>query len=63
MLKQLLIEGREIDRIVDHWKKTGSNMTTAQLRDAIGEELEMLEYTPTQVERLLPQIVRRVQGK
>ena len=53
----------EIDRLVAHWLPKRESMTTAALRTAISHELEMLEYTPSQVETITPQILDRLTTK
>ncbi len=62
MIKELMESQGEIDRVVDHWKEKGATMSKAALRDAIGMELEHLEYTPAQVAAVLPQIIERIKG-
>lgn len=39
----------ELQRIADHWKEEGQDMSEDELRDAIGNDLEQLEYTPEQI--------------
>ena len=63
MLKQLMETVHEIDRLVDHWKEEGAHLSKSELRDAIGHELEMLEYTPAHVKAILPQIMDRIRGE
>ncbi len=60
MIRELMENIHEIDRLVDHWKEEGQGMSKAQLRSKIGYELEMLEYSPAQVEAVLPQILDRL---
>lgn len=39
----------EITRIADHWREEGADMTDDELRDAIGDELEQIEYSPEEI--------------
>lgn len=39
----------ELQRIADHWQEEGADMEDDQLRDAIGDELEQLEYSPEEI--------------
>ena len=54
-------DANDISRLVAHWKKEGADMEMQDLRDAIGDDLEQLEYSPEQVEKLLPGIIAKVQ--
>ncbi len=63
MIRQLMEANQEIDRLVDHWKELGAKMSKSELRDSIGHELEMLEYSPAHIKAVLPQIIARVQGE
>ena len=53
-------DANDIARLVAHWKKEGADMEMQDLRDAIGDDLEQLEYSPEQIEKLLPGIVAKV---
>jgi len=48
----------EMKRIADHWSNVAGkrDMTDQQLNDAIGNDLEQLEYSPDQVEKMVPAI-------
>lgn len=39
----------ELTRIADHWREEGADMSDDELRDAIGDELEQLEYSPEEI--------------
>ncbi len=39
----------ELSRIADHWREQGADMDDDQLRDAIGDDLEQLEYSPEEI--------------
>jgi len=55
-------EQAEVQRIADHWKKYANKMTDQQLADAIGNDLEQLEYTPEQVDKLVPHAIKLVRA-
>ena len=48
----------DLARIVDHWREEGADMSDDELRDTIGNDLEMLEYSPEEAE---PMIVHAMQ--
>ncbi len=52
----------ETARIVAHWKEHGKGMSDRQLADAIGNDLEQLEYNPSEAAKLIPHIVAQVKG-
>lgn len=52
----------ETARLVAHWKEHGKGMSEAELADAIGNDLEQLEYSPDEIAHLVPQIVSQVIG-
>lgn len=39
----------ELERIADHWREEGADMSDEELRDAIGNDLEQLEYSPEEI--------------
>jgi hypothetical protein len=39
----------ELQRIADHWEEEGSDMEDDDLADAIGDDLEQLEYSPEEI--------------
>ena len=39
----------ELQRIADHWREEGAEMEDDELRDAIGDDLEQLEYSPEEI--------------
>ena len=51
----------ELDRIVAYWVEQG-NITNEALQHGIGTDLEMLEYSPEEVEKELPKLVDRVKA-
>lgn len=51
----------EMKKIANHYKKlNGASMSDDVLRDNIGDELEQLEYSPEEVEKMVPQIVAMI---
>lgn len=48
----------EIERIINHWKGKTKDMSEDQLRDAVGNDLEKLEYSPEEVEQYVPEIMK-----
>ncbi len=43
----------DLNRIVDHWEREGAQMSDDEMRDAIGNDLEMLEYNPDEAEGMI----------
>jgi hypothetical protein len=39
----------ELQRIADHWQEEGADMDDDDLADAIGDDLEQLEYAPEEI--------------
>ena len=52
----------EVARLVAHWKEHGNGMSDVQLADAIGNDLEQLEYAPEEVQKLVPHIISKVKS-
>lgn len=50
----------EMQRIAEYWREHGQDMDEAQVREAIAMDLEQLEYSPQQVEEMVPQIMQRL---
>ena len=48
----------EMHRIAEYWRKHGYDMDEAQVREAVAMDLEQLEYSPQQVEEMVPQIMQ-----
>lgn len=48
----------ELQRIADYWKSAGDALSDDELRDAVGNDLEQLEYSPEEVEQYLPQVLQ-----
>lgn len=52
---------RDIERIATYWDdETAAGMSDNDVREAVGYDLEQLEYTPDQVEVIVPRILRRM---
>mgnify|MGYP005864231769 CR=1 FL=1 len=49
---------REVKRMADHWKKAGKGMSKDQLIDGMGDDLEQLEYSPEEVEKMVPMVLK-----
>lgn len=54
---------REVKRIADHWREKGKGMSKDKLVDQIGNDLEMLEYSPDEVEKMIPQVLKAIGGE
>lgn len=52
----------EVKRLADHWRKNKKSMSKDELVDAIGHDLEMLEYSPEEVERVVPMVLKAISG-
>lgn len=50
----------EMKRIAQHWRGYRDKMSDPQLADAVGNDLEQLEYTPDQVEAMVPTILAMI---
>lgn len=50
----------ESARIASYWRGRAHSMSDSELRDAIANDLEQIEYSPDQVEKLVPRILRMV---
>lgn len=48
----------EMQRIAEYWREHGNDMDEMQIREAIAMDLEQLEYSPQQVEEMVPQIMQ-----
>lgn len=56
------VSSEECDRIASYWKGKAAKMTDAELRSAIGNDLEQLEYSPEEVSKAVPRILRKVKS-
>lgn len=55
--------GDELERIAAHWREEGQDMGDDELLDAISYDLEMLEYSPEEIDMMAPQVLRMVRGQ
>jgi hypothetical protein len=53
-------DANDIDRLVSYWKKEGKDMEPQDLHNAVADDLEQLEYSPEQIEKLLPGIIVKI---
>lgn len=58
---------RDMARIADYWREKiemdSTDPDEQMLIDAIGDDLEQLEYSPEDVERMVPQVMQMVLGR
>lgn len=47
-------------RIANHWKKKAAKMSKDELRAAIGNDLEQLEYSPSDVSKMVGKILKLI---
>lgn len=50
----------EAKRIADYWKEQAPKLSDDQLRELVGNDLEQLEYTPAQVNVMVPKIIELI---
>ena len=53
----------DMARIAEHWREVRADipdMGEEELRTNIGNDLEMLEYNPEEVEQMIPQVMKMV---
>lgn len=53
----------EMQTLAKYWIENGSDMTDDEIREAIGNDLEQLEYTPEQVNEMVPHVMKMVRGE
>ena len=46
----------EMQTLANYWREHGTDMSEDELLDAIGHDLEQLEYAPEQIQQMVPQI-------
>ncbi len=51
---------REVKRLADHWRTKGKGMSHDDLVEKIGHDLEMLEYNPDEVEKMVPMVLKAI---
>lgn len=47
-------------RIVSYWRGRAHKMSDSELKSAIGNDLEQLEYSSEDIAKMLPQIIKAV---
>lgn len=50
----------DCNRIASYWRGRAHKMTDAELRSAIGTDLEQLDYSPEDVTKLVPRVMSKV---
>jgi len=60
LITEMVSKSDDIEKMVSHWKEKAADMTKEQLMDAIGEELEMLEYSPKDVSAMITMIIKKL---
>jgi len=56
-LKEMVNANDDMQKIADQWSRNAHKLTDQELFDIVGNDLEMLEYTPTQVADMVPIIL------
>lgn len=51
------LDTEELQRIADHWEAEGAEMEDDELADAIGDELEQLDYSPEEISAGIMQVM------
>jgi hypothetical protein len=64
-LNEMVNAESEMQRLADHWKQVAAkrSMTDEQLRDAVGNDLEQLEYSPEQVGKMVQTILHMIRSE
>jgi len=65
LIKEQSNANQEMDRIASHWSEVSLKrpMSDQQLKDAIGNDLEQLEYEPDQVANMIQTIMHMIRSK
>lgn len=62
LIKEMMNPSDDLRRIVSYWDDyDGPEMSDDQLRDAVANDFEMLEYSPRQVEQLTAAALRQLE--
>jgi len=56
-LNEMMNAQDDMRKIADQWARTSHKMTDEDLVNVIGNDLEMLEYTPAQVNDMVPIVI------
>lgn len=64
-LNEMVNAEQEMQRIADHWRGVVAKrpVTDQQLKDAIGNDLEMLEYSPAEVADMVQTILHMIRSE
>lgn len=60
LVKEAVDSKSDVARITSYWRGKAASKTDAELRDAIGNDLEQLDYPPEEVAKLVPRILKAV---
>lgn len=53
-LNEMMNAQNDMRKIADQWARTAHKLTDEDIVDVVGNDLEMLEYTPAEVEDMVP---------
>ncbi len=56
-LNEMMNAQDDMRKIADQWARTAHKMSDEDLMNVIGNDLEMLEYTPAQVNDMVPIVI------
>ena len=56
-LNEMMNARSDMQKIADQWARTAHKMTDEDIVNVVGNDLEMLEYTPAEVEDMVPIVV------
>jgi len=56
-LNEMMNARDDMQKIADQWARTAHKMTDEDIVNVVGNDLEMLEYTPAEVEDMVPIVV------
>lgn len=51
-------KAKDIKKLANQLKRVGKDMDEDHLVDAIADDLEMLEYSPKEIEKMVPQVLK-----
>ena len=61
-LNEMMNAQDDMRKIADQWARTAHKMSDEDLVNVIGNDLEMLEYTPAQVNDMVPIVIGLVRN-
>lgn len=56
-LNEMMNANDDMQKIADQWSRNAHKLSDEELFNVVGNDLEMLEYTPTQVADMVPIIL------